>query len=108
MGAHVLEVARESLSQRGVIQSCTFASMQVNSHSLLLAVFASSSCHIAPFDPRFGADMARIYAGKYAAKPEKHYYLEATRDSVRDFLKCRTIGTRLSTCATHSVATAPQ
>ncbi len=72
--------------------------MQVNSHSPLLAMFATSSCHITAFDPRFGADMARIYAGKYAAKPEKHYYMEAARDSVRDFLKCRTIGA----CIAHS------
>ena len=25
-------------------------------------------------------------------RQEKHYYLEATRDSVKDFLRCRTIG----------------
>ena len=29
---------------------------------------------------------------QYAAKPEKHYYLEGARDSVKEFLKCRTIG----------------
>ena len=41
---------------------------------------------------RFGGDTCRTYASKYAAKPEKHYQLETTRDSVRDFLQCRTIG----------------
>lgn len=39
------------------------------------------------------------FRGKYAAKPEKHYQLETTRDSVREFLQCRTIGV----CTTQSV-----
>ena len=40
------------------------------------------------------APSAITEAGKYAAKPEPHYYIEAQKDSVRDFLKCRTIGVR--------------
>ena len=28
-------------------------------------------------------------ASKYASKPEKWYYLEGTKDAVKDFLKCR-------------------
>jgi hypothetical protein len=49
------------------------------------AASVTSSCHLRA---------QRTEAGKYAAKAEKHYYIEAQRDSVRDFLKCRTIGVR--------------
>ncbi len=52
----------------------------------------NSSCTVCP------RTEARTYAGKYAAKPEKHFYLEVTRDSVRNFLQCRTIGV----CIAHS------
>ena len=39
-----------------------------------------------------GADQARQYAGKYASKPEQHYYVETEKDSVKFFLKARTVG----------------
>ena len=48
--------------------------------------------HCLPFDPRYGADSARQYAGKYASKAEKWYFLETERDGLKDFLKCRTVG----------------
>jgi hypothetical protein len=84
---------------REAIDPCmSGAFAQVNPHNPCLAVFATGTCHVCAFDPRFGADTARLYAGKYAAKPEKHYYLETQRDSVKNFLKCRTIGV----CIAHS------
>ena len=64
----------------------------LNPHNLYLAMFSPSTVHVLPFDPRHGADTARQYAGKYASKPEKWYYLETQRDGVKDFLKCRTVG----------------
>lgn len=70
----------------------------LNPHNLYLAMFSPSTVHVLPFDPRFGADTARQYAGKYASKPEKWYYLETQRDGVKDFLKCRTVGL----CMTHN------
>ena len=70
----------------------------LNPHNLYLAMFSPSTVHVLPFDPRFGADSARQYAGKYASKPEKWYYLETERDGVKDFLKCRTVGL----CMTHN------
>jgi len=70
----------------------------LNPHNLYLAMFSPSTVHVLPFDPRYGADTARTYAGKYASKPEKWYYLETQRDGVKDFLKCRTVGL----CMTHN------
>ena len=70
----------------------------VNPHELYMAMFSPATVHCLPFDPRYGADTARQYCGKYAAKGEKHYFLETQRDGgqgqsgVRDFLKCRTVG----------------
>ena len=55
-------------------------------------MFSPSTVHVLPFDPHHGCDSARQYAGKYASKPEKWYYLETERDGVKDFLKCRTVG----------------
>jgi hypothetical protein len=40
----------------------------VNPHNPCLAVYATGSCHVLPFDPRFGGDTCRTYASKYAAK----------------------------------------
>ena len=57
-----------------------------------LAMFSTGTYHLLPFDPRFGCDQCPTYAWKYCAKPEKHYQLETSRDSVRDFLQRRTIG----------------
>jgi hypothetical protein len=45
-----------------------------------------------PFDPDMGADQARQYAGKYASKAEQHYFVETEKDSVKFFLKARTVG----------------
>jgi len=70
----------------------------LNPHELYLAMFSPATVHVLPFDPRYGADSARQYAGKYASKAEKYYYMETQRDgteqvnTVRDFLKCRTVG----------------
>ena len=61
-------------------------------HNLCVAMFSPSTVNILPFDPEQGIDQARQYAGKYAAKPEQHYYLETTEDSVKFFLKARTVG----------------
>jgi hypothetical protein len=63
-----------------------------------LTVFAPSSVHVLGFDPRHGADQARNYAGKYASKPEKWYYLETSSNGLKNFLKCRTVGL----CMTHN------
>ena len=52
----------------------------------------TSSINVLPFDPIHGADNCRTYAGKYASKPEKWYYLENVRDGVKDWLKARTVG----------------
>ena len=49
----------------------------LNPHNLSIAMFSPSTVHLAPFDPEMGADQARQYAGKYAAKPEQHYYMES-------------------------------
>lgn len=70
----------------------------LNPHELYLAMFSPATVHVLPFDPRYGADSARRYAGKYASKAEKGYYMETQRDgtqqvnTVKDFLKCRTVG----------------
>jgi len=70
----------------------------LNPHELYLAMFSPATVHVLPFDPRYGADSARQYACKYASKAEKGYYMETQRDgaqqvnTVRDFLKCRTVG----------------
>ena len=61
-------------------------------------MFAPSSVHVLAFDPHHGADTARQYAGKYASKPEKWYYLETSSNGLKDFLKCRTVGL----CMTHN------
>ena len=45
----------------------------VNPHNLLLTMFCPSSVHVLVFDPRFGVDTARQYAGKYCSKPEKWF-----------------------------------
>ena len=34
----------------------------------------------------------RAYATKYASKPEKWYYMEVENNSLKDWLKCRTVG----------------
>ena len=64
----------------------------LNPHNLYLAMFSPSTVHVLPFDPHHGSESARQYAGKYASKPEKWYYLETERDGIKDFLKCRTVG----------------
>ena len=61
-------------------------------HDLELAMFSPAIINVLPFDPKHGADQARQYAGKYASKGEKYYFLETERDGVKDFLKARTVG----------------
>ena len=52
-------------------------------HNLYLTMFSPASVNVMPFDPQRGADHARSYAAKYAAKPEivdgKTYFLIAAR-----------------------------
>ena len=36
-------------------------------------MFSPATVHCLPFDPRYGADTARQYCGKYASKPEKWF-----------------------------------
>ena len=50
-------------------------------------MFSPATVHVLPFDPSHGADQARQYAGTYASKPEKWYYLETERDGVKDFFE---------------------
>ena len=61
-------------------------------HNLYLTMYSPSSINVAAFDPYHGADQARAYAAKYASKPEKWFYLETESNSVKDWLKCRTVG----------------
>ena len=43
----------------------------LNPHNWYLMMFSPSTIHVLPFDPHHGNDNARVYAGKYASKPEK-------------------------------------
>ncbi len=43
----------------------------MNPHNWYLMMFSPSTIHVLPFDPQHGSDNARVYAGKYASKPEK-------------------------------------
>ena len=43
----------------------------LNPHNWYLMMFSPSTIHVLPFDPQHGSDNARVYAGKYASKPEK-------------------------------------
>jgi len=61
-------------------------------HNLCAAMFSPSTVNVLPFDPDMGADQARQYAGKYASKAEQHYFVETEKDSVKFFLKARTVG----------------
>eukprot|EP00973_Karenia_brevis_P094463 12422633-Karenia_brevis.AAC.1 len=70
----------------------------LNPHNLYLAMFSPATVHVLPFDPFYGSDGCRLYATKYASKPEKYYYLEGERGGIKDFLKCRTVGL----CMTHN------
>ena len=40
-------------------------------------MFSPSTIHVLPFDPHHGNDNARVYAGKYASKPEKARIMSA-------------------------------
>ena len=55
-------------------------------------MFSPSTVNVLPFDPDMGSDQARQYASKYAAKEEPHYRMETEKDSVKFFLKARTVG----------------
>ena len=61
-------------------------------HNLSILMFSPSSVNVICFDPQRGADQARSYAGKYASKPERWYFLEAEKSGLQHWLKCRTIG----------------
>ena len=43
----------------------------LNPHNWYLMMFSPATIHVLPFDPLHGNDNARVYAGKYASKPEK-------------------------------------
>ena len=43
----------------------------LNPHNWYLMMFSPATIHVLPFDPQHGNDNARVYAGKYASKPEK-------------------------------------
>ena len=43
----------------------------LNPHNWYLMMFSPATIHCLPFDPQHGSDNARVYAGKYASKPEK-------------------------------------
>ena len=43
----------------------------LNPHNWYLMMFSPATIHVLPFDPQHGSDNARVYAGKYASKPEK-------------------------------------
>ena len=61
-------------------------------HNLEMAMFSPASINVLPFHPESGGHHARQYVCKYAAKPEKYFYLDSKIDDVKQFLKCRTIG----------------
>ena len=72
-------------------------------HNIEAAAFSASTINIMPFDPEMGADQARLYAGKYCAKPEPWYYLETRTpgeetNPVKRFLQSRNVGL----CLCHS------
>ena len=43
----------------------------LNPHNWYLMMFSPATVHVLPFDPHHGSENARVYAGKYASKPEK-------------------------------------
>jgi hypothetical protein len=55
-------------------------------------MFSPSVINVLPFHPHHGSGHARQYVGKYAAKPEKYFFLDTSANGVRQFLKGRTIG----------------
>jgi hypothetical protein len=66
-------------------------------HNLELAAFSPATVNVMLFDPEWGAEESRQYAGKYAGKPEPWYYLESTEkggeaNPVKRFLKARNVG----------------
>ena len=67
-------------------------------HNLFIVMFSPSSDNVLPFDPHHGADQARGYAGKYASKPEKYFYMEIEKNSAKFWLKARTVGV----CSTYN------
>ena len=61
-------------------------------HNLCLAVYSPSSVNVLAFDPNHGSDQARNYAGKYASKPERYFFMESEKNGVKCWLKARTVG----------------
>ena len=59
-------------------------------HNLYLAVYSPSSVNVLAFDPQHGSDQARNYAGKYASKPERYFFMESEKNGVKCWLKART------------------
>ena len=64
-------------------------------HNLYLTMYSPSNVNVVAFDPYHGADQARAYATKYARKPGQWYCMETENNSLKDWLKCRTVGQQL-------------
>jgi len=82
----------ENMDRVACQRRCEEDDQWVNPHNRDMMMFSPATTHVLPFDPHHGCDDARLYAGKYAAKAEKWYYLDTEGDGVRNLLKCRTVG----------------
>ena len=60
----------------------------LNPHNWYLMMFSPATIHVLPFDPQHGSDNARVYAGKYASKPEKVRLCLLHRDSFNSCVMC--------------------
>ena len=61
----------ENMDRVACQRRCEEDDQWLNPHNWYLAMFSPSTIHVLPFDPHHGNDNARVYAGKYASKPEK-------------------------------------
>ena len=61
----------ENMDRVACQRRCEEDDQWLNPHNWYLAMFSPSTIHVLPFDPQHGCDNARVYAGKYASKPEK-------------------------------------
>ena len=79
---------------RVAVRRCLPADDQwVVPHNLELMMFSPATVNVLPFDPKHGADQARIYVPKYGGKPEPFFWLEhKQKDPVKDHILARTVG----------------
>ena len=82
----------ENMDRVACQRRCEEDDQWLNPHNWYLAMFSPSTIHVLPFDPQHGYAEARYYAGKYAAKAEKSYFMDTQNDGVRNLLQCRTVG----------------